>query len=44
MKQKINTIRGSAQSGHHSFASITVPVAKDLEFVTISGVVVAKAS
>jgi hypothetical protein len=29
MKRKINTIRGSAQSGHHSFASISVPVAKD---------------
>jgi hypothetical protein len=26
---KKNTIRGSAQSGDHSFASITVPVAKD---------------
>jgi hypothetical protein len=29
MKRKINTIRGSAQSGHQSFASIIVPVAKD---------------
>jgi hypothetical protein len=46
MKRKINTIRGSAQSGHHSFANKTLPVAKDFakEFVTISGVIVAKAS
>jgi hypothetical protein len=41
MKRKINTIR---ESGHHSFASITLPVEKGVEFVTISGVIVAKAS
>jgi hypothetical protein len=46
MKRKINTIRASGQSGPNSFASITVPVAKDSirEFVTISGVIVAKVS
>jgi hypothetical protein len=46
MKRKINTIRASAQSGHHSFASITVSAGKrlSLEFVIISGVIIAKAS
>jgi hypothetical protein len=28
-KRKINTIRASAQSGPHSFASITLPAATD---------------
>jgi hypothetical protein len=29
MKRKINTIRGSAQSGHHSFSNKTLSVVKD---------------